>query len=142
MGKEAVLGAWRLAHFEYRAADGTAFKPYGEEPLGILIYEPGGYMSGMIGKKGRKNISVEDLGRISEAEKLSLAEGYMAYAGRYEVLDDRVLHSIQASFIPNWIGTQFTRFYRFEEGRLLLQTPPTNFRGRDFVGYLTWERAE
>lgn len=142
MGKEQITGAWKLVSFEYKAEDGTGFYPYGEKPRGILIYEPGGYMSGMVGRNDRPSISIEDLGRIPEKEKATLSEGFISYAGRYEVLDDRVIHHVEMSYIPNWIGTQFIRFYRFEGGCLLLKTPPTSFRGKDFVGYLIWRRTE
>lgn len=92
MQHHQLLGAWKLLSFEYRAEDGTSFFPYGRDALGILIYEPNGYMSGMIGKNNRPRISVEDLGRLPDSEKITLSEGFISYSGEYEILEDRVIH--------------------------------------------------
>jgi hypothetical protein len=48
----------------------------------------------------------------------------MAYCGRYEVHGDHVVHHIEQSLFPNWVGTSQKRFIELEGDRLTLTTDP------------------
>jgi len=45
-------------------------------------------------------------------EKVAAAITYFSYCGRYQVTDDRVIHLMEVSFYPNWIGQKQERFYK------------------------------
>lgn len=137
-----ILGTWKLCSFIYKAEDGSAFYPYGKEAIGSIMYDKSGCMSALISRNDRKILSENDFSLIPDKEKLELAKGFLAYSGKYEILDDRILHSVEISFIPNWISTSLVRFFEFSGDNLILSTPPVNLRGKEFVGYLTWRKAE
>jgi len=97
-------------------------------------------MSGMMSKSDRPNLSSANLSEIKEKEKSSLADGFIGYAGKYEVLENKIIHNVEMSFIPNWIGNPLNRFYRFENDELVLTTPPEDINGKMFVYYINWEK--
>lgn len=141
MELEQIAGSWKLSSFIYKAEDGSSFYPYGKEANGIIIYDKAGYMSAIITRTDRPDISTQDFGLLPDKEKLALAKGFMTYTGKYEILSDRILHNIEIAYIPNWVGTSFERFPSLEDGKLILATPPVLLRGKTFTGYLVWERA-
>jgi len=137
-----ILGTWKLFSFEYRANDGTHFSPYGKDPQGILIYDKSGYMSGIMSKNNRLNSSLELIQSIPANEKNLLSYGFVSYSGKFEMLEDKIVHHVEVSFFPNWIGEPLDRYYKFDDKKLILSTPAVNFEGKDFIGYIVWERGK
>src|SRR5258705_676571 len=121
------LGACRLVPGEYPAADGTpAESPYGPEPQGLLMYDAQGSMSAQLAQKGRTPFAIADRMAGTPDEIKAAFESYQAYYGRYKI-DERehvVTHTVIQSLLPNWIGTEQRRQYRFKDGKLILRTPP------------------
>lgn len=138
---EQIWGSWKLLSFVYKAEDGACFFPYGKEANGIIIYDPKGYMSAVITRTDRPCVSTEDFGLLPDFEKIALAKGFMTYAGRYKMLEDRVFHNIEIGYFPNWVGTTFIRFPSFSNGNLVLATPPITLRDKKFTGYLVWQKT-
>lgn len=95
-------------------------------------------MSGMMSRSDRPNLSSENLTQIKDDEKLSLANGFIGYSGKYEVLDDKIIHYVEMSFIPNWVGKPLDRYYGFQNDDLMLSTPPDILNGKEFIYYLLW----
>ena len=104
------------------------------------MYGKSGYMSGMISRADRSNLSVKNEINMDESEKASISEGFIGYSGKYEILDDKIIHHVEMSFIPNWIGKPLDRFYSFENDDLVLTTPPEVFNNKKFVHYIVWEK--
>lgn len=138
--KSKLIGTWKLKSFELKSKEGDIFHPLGDNPKGFLIYDKSGHMSGMMSKTDRPNLSSANLSEIKEKEKSSLADGFIGYAGKYEVLENKIIHNVEMSFIPNWIGNPLDRFYRFENDTLVLTTPPEDINGKKFVYYINWEK--
>ena len=46
----------------------------------------------------------------------------LAYCGRYRVDGDCVVHTVEMSMYPNWVGTEQRRAYRFDGDRIVLRT--------------------
>ena len=53
---------------------------------------------------GRRPFVAGDLLGGSTAEKAGAAETYVSYCGRYEFHGPTVLHHVDLSFFPNWVG--------------------------------------
>mgnify|MGYP002622156815 CR=1 FL=1 len=144
MEADKFVGAWRLISAEFRAEDGTlAESPYGAEPEGLLIYDAQGSMSAQLAQKGRKPFAIADRMAGTDDEVRAAFQSYQAYYGRYTV-DERahvVTHTVVQSLLPNWVGTEQRRFYKFKDGRLILRTPPLLIGGRRVVGELVWEKV-
>jgi len=135
-----LVGCWKLVSLFYKADDGSSFYPYGKKADGNIIYDLSGYMSAVIARTDRAAISTEDFGLLRDEEKLALAKGFMSYTGSYQVLNDRILHKVEIGYIPNWVGSTFVRFPSFENGTLILTTPPVVLRGKSYAGYLIWKK--
>lgn len=133
-----ITGTWKLKSFELKSKEGDIFYPLGENPEGFLIYDKSGHMSGMMSRSDRPNLSSENLTQIKDDEKLSLANGFIGYSGKYEVLDDKIIHNVEMSFIPNWVGKPLDRYYEFQNDDLILSTPPEILNGKEFIYYLLW----
>jgi hypothetical protein len=45
------LGAWELVSFESRRADGSVVRPWGPDPLGVIIWDGSGHMAAQLGPR-------------------------------------------------------------------------------------------
>jgi len=52
-----------------------------------------------------------------------------------------VIHHIEISLFPNWVGVDQVRSFSLEGDRLTLSTPPMLVEGVEQAGHLTWERV-
>jgi len=66
-----------------------------------------------------------------------MAEGVVAYAGRYVMKDGKVRHHIEVSFLPDRVGKTVVRTPSFEGNLLTLTTDPDATGG---VQKIYWER--
>jgi len=48
----------------------------------------------------------------------------IAYAGRYTFTGDKIVHHVEASWMPNQVGTDMVRSVKLEGDRLNLRTTP------------------
>ncbi len=132
-------GVWRLMSVETRDECGELVRR--GERTGYLIYSPGGYMSVSFMKEGRPVFESGDIRGGTVEEKIAAINGYVSYAGRYTVRGDTVVHHIEVSLFPNWVGESQERAYRLEGGRLTLSTPLMLVGGRRLSTHLVWERV-
>jgi lipocalin-like protein len=135
------VGTWTLKSTERKVLEtGEATQLWGAHPTGTLIYTADGRMSALVLAENRK---VPGAAMPTEAEALSLFKSMVAYAGRYTVEADRVIHHVEQSWNQAWTGTDVVRFYKLEGNRLTLTTAPApNPRdGKMSVSTLVWERV-
>jgi hypothetical protein len=77
----------------------------------------------------------------TDPEAAAAARSHMSYCGTYEVRNGEVVHHVAVSDFPNWVGGEQWRFYRFEDGKLILSAPPFMTRKGEITTVLIWERA-
>lgn len=136
-----LLGSWRLVTMETRFNDGRVRYPYGREAVGYILYTPEGWMSATIMAGGRAPFGI-DYGRgEGTSEKAAAFEGYLSYAGRYTFQGDRVIHHVEASLIPDWVGIDLLRLAAFHEDQLHLSTEPTTRGETTRTTVIIWERV-
>ncbi|HVG21305.1 MAG TPA: lipocalin-like domain-containing protein [Blastocatellia bacterium] len=130
------IGAWRLVSVEDREPDGSLTNPYGERPVGLLLYDEAGSMSVQIMRSDRQHLSSNDWGEIPAEEIKAAAEGFTAFFGTYEVNEAEavIIHRVEGHFLPNSVGKELKRGYEFSGSRLILR--PSDSRT------VTWERVE
>lgn len=141
---ERFTGTWRLLACEGQWSDGRVTRPYGDEPGGLLVYDGQGRFSGQIMARGRPAFTAGNLLKGSDAEVRAAFEGYLAYYGSYTVAESEglMIHLVEGSFFPNWIGERQVRKFEFTgEGRLRLSTLPIKGARADLTVVLLWERA-
>jgi hypothetical protein len=68
-------------------------------------------------------------------------EGFVAYAGRYSFHGDRVVHHVELSLFPNWVGIGQERSVELSGNRLILSTRPLLLAGTLQLPRLVWERV-
>ena len=101
----AVIGSWALLSWENLGADGQVSHPMGLDAVGYLIYSVDGRFSVTISRADRAKSAGGDLLGGTLEEKARAAEGFVAYAGRYTFHGDPVVHHVELSLFPNWVGT-------------------------------------
>ncbi len=92
-----LVGTWKLVSYEVRSADDNVDYPLGRDLRGYVMYTADGFMSATLMRPGRPRFSAPDILLGSVEEKVAAAEGYIAYCGRYELRDDRVIHHVELS---------------------------------------------
>jgi len=136
--KAQLVGMWRLVSYETVGRDGRRAKPYGDA-VGRLEYDAHGNMAGQVMRPGRARVEVRD-GAAQQARAAYL--GYIAYFGRYEVAADgrSVVHHVEGSLNPAWVGGQQVRTLQFDGARLVLSADVMK-GGETVTHVLTWEKC-
>ena len=141
MGIHPLVGAWRLVSWENRCADGQVTYPLGPDAVGYIIYTSDGHVSVAIMRTKRSRFAVDDLLGGTIEERAMAEASYVSYAGTYEVQKGMVVHHVEVSLFPNWVGAVQERFYECTGDRLSLHTTPMLLGGLEQRGYLIWERT-
>ena len=137
-----LVGAWRLVSYETKDAKGRIDYPLGEHVTGQLVYDARSNMSVQIMRQDRPAFVSNDFARGTDTEARAALEGYIAYFGTYTMDSAKhtVVHHIRGALFPNFVGGDQIRNYTFENGRLVLSTPPILWRGEPQEWVLVWER--
>ncbi|WP_405937247.1 lipocalin-like domain-containing protein [Streptomyces sp. NBC_00726] len=124
MRREDLVGVWRLVAFhELDDADGRGEGPLGEAPRGRLVYTENGH------------VSVNMMRTAGEAG----GTRYMGYAGTWRLTGGQVVHRIEVTPRPDWVGTEQSRDAVLEGNRLTLRAD-TLLQGVQHRRVLVWER--
>jgi len=138
---EDLIGVYVGRGQDYLARDGTVVKapdrpgPYPSR----IAYTKEGVVIVVSTPSDRARVDAKDLSRATLEEKARLAEGVVAYAGRYEIKGDTVIHHIEVSFFPNLVGRANVRTPTFQGKLLTLTTEPDDEGG---VQRIYWERVD
>ncbi|MFC1950974.1 lipocalin-like domain-containing protein [Chloroflexota bacterium] len=139
MGDNPFVGTWRLVSFEVRSNEGKVYYPWGEHPVGYIMYNEDGYMSVSMMDPSRSLFGVSDLPRGTMEQKAAAADKYISYAGTYETRGGKVIHHVDVSLFPDWVGGDQERKFKFEGNRLVLSTDPSPGDAKGKTGHLIWE---
>jgi len=141
MSKNPLAGTWKLISCEVHRSDGRVSYPYGKTPSGYIMYDTIGYMSVAITSGGRQVFAAGSIHRATAREKARAARTYLSYAGRYDLDRDRVVHHVEVSLYPGWVGTDLIREVALSGRRLTLTSPPDHAGGVERKTQIVWERA-
>lgn len=143
--REQLIGAWKLVSYEERPVDGSpSFYPMTEQPQGIIMYTPDGYMSAQLSSPDRKPFASGDWFKGTDEDYRNEASSYIAYTGEFHVDEETktLHHSMFISLFPNWIGQTQQRLVKLEGDELHLgSASPIQSGGRTVMSYLIWKRA-
>ncbi len=136
-----LVGTWELVSWSVRVGERTQF-PFGGDVEGLLIYTVHGSMSATLMRRNRSPVSATTLAGATARERASAAAGYLSYGGTYTVDGRRVIHHVQVSLLPNWVGHDQVRNIRWVGGDLELSSEPETGRsGLEIVNRLLWRRV-
>ena len=122
MMRDRFIGVWHLVGVESKEQSGAVTKPYGDHPAGCITYD----------EQGRMSVLIMRAGRTTYAD-------FLAYCGTFSVDEaaQEVIHHVEISLRPDWVGVDLRRPYEFEGQRLTL-TAATE----ESVTRIVWERDD
>lgn len=143
MPQTLMIGSWHLHKWTCEIDGQFHNYPFGEDAQGIIIYGADGYMSAILSRANRQPFDKPNLVLGTDEEKIAAVSGYVSYAGRWRVEDNKVIHQVTHSLLPNWVGTDLVRTISWQDNKLLLSTEPERTSsGKAVVNHLYWERNE
>lgn len=134
--RKQLLGTWRLKSWLFVDADGNENYPFGEDAQGYLLYLESGVMSAHLSTAKRTHFTTANLFAITAEEALSSYDTYQSYCGQFEITPNAVLHHVELSTYPNWVGTTQTRFCKIEGDYLYISNQFDDREAR-----LIWEKV-
>jgi hypothetical protein len=144
--KDQLIGSWKLVSYVEKPVDGSSsFYPMSEDPMGIIMYTPDGYMSAQLMHPDRKNFASGDWFDGTDAEYKQEASSYIAYSDPFHVDEEKqtLTHSMFVSLFSNWTRQTQPREVKIEDNLLHLSSAsPIMSGGKKVMSYLTWKRAE
>lgn len=141
MSPDQLVGTWKLERMRTTYDSGREIYPFGEDAQGWLLYTSDGYMAAFLSRANRPVFETGEMLSADDAEKVRAWDSFFSYCGRYEVRGDEVVHHIEASIYPNWIGDAQARTMRLKGDRLILTTPPQKARRGVQTSEVVWRRA-
>jgi hypothetical protein len=133
--KDKFVGTWTLQKVEALddAGHWTPMTDYwaGINPVGYLIYDSAGNMAVQIMRRDRldfptsdenDDLSIDEFKAYCGKQPLTRCLGYGGYFGTFKVdeTEGAVTHHLIGASVPNTVGTDAKRFYRFEGDTLTL----------------------
>lgn len=139
-GISDLVGAWSLQRWEVQTRQGM-HQPYGDQPRGLLSYTSDGYMQASIAAAGRPLLAGPSPRSAPEDELAASFLSFFAYAGRYELIGDDVVHHVEIALNPAMAGTQQVRHANLRDGALVLSADEELGGGSRRSHRLVWRRA-
>jgi hypothetical protein len=141
MKREDIVGVWELVSVEARSKNARSFLPYGERPIGKLIYTADGHMAVTLMAANRGVFSSPDISLASDEEIKKAFETFDAYSGKWVLNEEtgRIDHYIEAGRIPNWINQSHGRTCVLNNG-LTLVTDEFEMTGERWQVFVEWKR--
>ncbi len=141
MQQEDLIGAWTLERWRTMYDTGREIFPMGEDAQGWLLYTPDGYMAAFLSRADRPAFETGEMLSAQDAEKVRAWDSFFSYTGRYEIRGTEVIHHIEGSLYPNWVGDAQVRTMRFDAGHLVLTTPPQKTKRGVQTSEVVWRRS-
>ncbi len=144
MNTNPFIGVWSLESLVERSMTDQQVSPWGEDPVGQLIYSSTGHMSVTYMRRGRRQFTSPDITAGTNEEIREAFLTFDAYAGTYDVNLEAgtVTHHVKVSRHPNQNGISLLRHFKLSGDTLKLVTPPMLLRGQEWILTLTWRRVE
>ena len=139
MGAAELVGSWSI--YRWRLSVGGEWRPpfLGADASGLLVYSADGWMSAILMAANRPVLGPAGFGPGDPATKVAVSDGYVSYAGHYELRGNEISHHVRFSLYPDWIGQTLRRQVSWDDGRLTLTTPAvTTSTGKEIFDELTW----
>ena len=136
------LGTWKLVSAEDTMKDGST-RPYpdtGPHGLGYLMYTPDGHMCANLMNPDRPKWDVPP----TAAQKVAAIEGMAAYCGTFKIdeINHVMLHYPEVAWMPNYVGTEQRRPYKFEGNHLSFSGPGQSDEPDVAQWTITWEKVK
>lgn len=105
---EEFEGTWRLLDWRQEYDDGRVRYPMGERPVGLISYREGRVYE-IATSAGRPDFVTGGQWDADDAEKAMAYTTSMCYSGTYVLDGDQVVHHVDLSVFPNFVGKGLRR---------------------------------
>ncbi len=137
--RQKIVGVWTLVSVVYEDQATKERTPVlGEHPRGRQIATADGRWLALVTAEGRPVPK-------TDAERARALQTMIAYTGRYRVEDGKVITKVEAAWNEAWVGGEQTRFIRFEDDRLFIESPPMphpNVNDKIVKVVVIWDREK
>lgn len=143
--KDKIKGKYKLQEFFFLSKNGSKHYPFGIKVAGLLIYD-NDIMSAQLGSLDRNQFESEDYRLGKKDEIIESFNNYISYMGKYQVFENGtyIVHRVEQSLFPNWIGKNVKRFYEFQtidnQEYLTLKASPILHNQEEVTPYLIWKK--
>ncbi|MCL2939717.1 MAG: lipocalin-like domain-containing protein [Trichodesmium sp. MAG_R02] len=135
--KDAIVGTWKLVEMKCVDEEGNISYPYGQDPVSYIIYTEEGHMSFsiMMSNRLKMGLLVQEIMDMGYGRKptinifkylkagvryLQAVQKYVGYMGKYEIKDNKVIHHIEITVVPDLIGIDVERTLEISGDTLVL----------------------
>ncbi len=144
MTKDDLVGSWRLVDWTVSIGDRSR-RPWGGKATGLLTYTADGRMWAALMAADREHMPTRTLSEAPAGMRAAAASGFVTYAGSFSLDGDDVIHHVEVSLLPNYVGNDERRHVEWIDTKsgfdLALTTPPAEtLSGRLVVEKLHWTR--
>jgi hypothetical protein len=136
-----IVGVWKfVSNNSKEVASGKVVYPYGENPVGYIVYTKGGRLIfTLVGDKRAKPAGAN----ATDAERVALFNTLATGSGTYKVEGNTLTTTYDSSWHQIWTGTTQKRMIAIAGNKLTITSAPTkNADGQDIVFENVMERAE
>ncbi len=139
--KNRIVGAWRLLSWVYQNEAGDTIDYFGKNPTGILMYDTSGNMNAQLMQRERSLFQTQAMRDGTDSERVDAFQTYVAYYGKYdEPTPGEIVHVVEGSLFPNWIGSKQIRYGSIKDDKLTLRTPLMQTANGGLQFTLVWQR--
>jgi hypothetical protein len=140
-----LVGSWVLVECDNISPDGQRVHLYGDDPQGLLIFQPDGRYAMQIVRRDRPKFAAGDKAKGTPDEYRAAMLGYNAHYGRYtfDPAASTIAFAIERANYPNWEGRPPRATPVVLKGDTLtyrVNAPTTG--GPGVVGEVVWRRAD
>jgi Lipocalin-like domain len=128
--EERLVGTYRVVAMEHSTDDGEVGRPFGDEPRGVIVYTAEHYMIAVLMRADRPRFAAGDILGGTESERAAAFATANAFAGRWELVDEEIVHHLEVTTFPNWVGTQQRRRFDLTDTHLTLYPPSMLMEGK------------
>jgi hypothetical protein len=142
MAENPLVGRWELtSHVVVDGSGAEVARPLGPSPVGTLLYTADGFMSVHMTSGDRPSFGTRFAADGDPGQKAAAADTYIGYCGSYAWLGDRVVHRVEVSFFPDYVGTELVRAAQLSGDALTLRAYPPAVRHERPTPVLRWRRV-
>jgi hypothetical protein len=141
MTPDQILGRWNIVSWLQLYDDGRRQAPLGDNLEGFIRYLDDGDMVCMIADANQPAFTTGGQWNASEDERARAYSSMLAYAGKWRIEGDIVVHAVELSLFPNWKGGDQRRQVRLEGDTLYIEARLEPGTAEARTAQLKWQRA-
>lgn len=136
---EELQGHWALVEWVQSYDDGREVRPFGDRLNGVISYFDG-RMSAVLSPADRTPFVTGGQWTADAVEKAAAYDACLAYAGGYDYDGTYIVHHVDISLFPNWIGGDQRRLVHWDGTTLSLTARIEEGTSEARTAILRWRR--